>query len=1227
MENKKILDAWIEFLREEDIENAKIDFNEIHSHQFFNISEPEILVNDEPKGISIKIPEQTLAILKKNYPLAEEQATSKEQGLFLMFPLIKSKEKEEDKKQETEFIYPLFLLEITSLQKQIYSNPQYTIDIPIHEGSTLTPLINVFATFLGVDEEEFAENLSFSEQVHRITGKKVDNFQNILKELREFIQANLADSNKTAQLLDHEAAIASIKLHDNLSLMQELKKMKDIDIPSSSPLLNKYMQGVSTYDETRKSPSPAKIWYGSFGKYPLGCGQATILQKLQDSTELLSVQGPPGTGKTTLFLSVIANQIVRRALTNIQGKDENNLMVIVSTTNKAVDNVSERFSADEEYKGMNWLYFIGGSKEKISQQSMTRLENLIDELRTKEYSPEKQSETKAKLLHIVAEFEKERSAYQDLIDKKQQLRLQSLKSSNDDEAKNKFSTVQTSIKELLASLGQVGMNSIGENNLQEQVNQGLEIIKHQLYCFENEILHIKKAQTTLKQIESLRPTELIKDDSVLAWLSGDAAKDLMQRELPSWLGYMFSSNKRKMVKGFIRAHEEELMILQHVPLKLPHLRTLSTFTKRVYALEGWSCLVKYCPHLHINYQQNLSLLNSRLKEQENNVNSLGSKQNQLKSYLHFLVGYQQLQELNAKLDRYPDESFFEYFRINKVLENKALYDLAREYNYQEMLRRKRELIPALEDWKTFLMGYDKDVFKRWVNNVESFATLVSLAYPVITSTLLSIRNLFKFDIKHFHQYKPFYLCLSDESGMIPLHRFPPALFRSKRAVVVGDPKQLEPIVTVAPIAVERLKEKHFGKDDEAFLRYNPASVSAYHRASLCKTGDYRDIGDGILLDEHRRCQPQIAQLFVDIAEYQGMSIKTEPIDSNTRTGKSFQQMGCHPLMFYGAEGQLGQRKNTNIEEVETIELILKKLHEVGFILNKDIGIITPYRNQAQLLKERFAKMLNHVPKKEEKIGTVHSFQGAEFEVILFSPVICNPKHSSAFLNRKPNFMNVAVSRAKLMFITVGNFHKLQLSGGYLKMLCDSVSTDSLILMENNGDQGIQLQKKLDKKESNLFPLYSCEHINYFAKIFEKAQKEIILITPWIRQTDKAKDHPQLQVIKKALQRGVRVILYYGYDRKGTMKDETDDGTPELIQEYKDLLKENMIRLSQGTHEKIIICDQQEAAVGSWNWLSHNYHWLCRKQQSNLMVRRETSVIVQDQKIIQSLLEGIVVRRS
>ncbi|MEO0932983.1 MAG: AAA domain-containing protein, partial [Cyanobacteria bacterium J06641_2] len=73
------------------------------------------------------------------------------------------------------------------------------------------------------------------------------------------------------------------------------------------------------------------------------------------------------------------------------------------------------------------------------------------------------------------------------------------------------------------------------------------------------------------------------------------------------------------------------------------------------------------------------------------------------------------------------------------------------------------------------------------------------------------------------------------------------------------------------------------------------------------------------------------------------------------------------------------------------------------------------------------------------IGTVHTFQGGEKSAIILSTRQCRPSDSLWFINRRPNLLNVAVSRAKELFILIGNLERLEQAGGYSKMLVEHIN--------------------------------------------------------------------------------------------------------------------------------------------------------------------------------------------
>ncbi|MET0107875.1 MAG: AAA domain-containing protein [Candidatus Thiodiazotropha sp.] len=92
---------------------------------------------------------------------------------------------------------------------------------------------------------------------------------------------------------------------------------------------------------------------------------------------------------------------------------------------------------------------------------------------------------------------------------------------------------------------------------------------------------------------------------------------------------------------------------------------------------------------------------------------------------------------------------------------------------------------------------------------------------------------------------------------------------------------------------------------------------------------------------------------------------------------------------------------------------------------KLVGIVTPFKPQAGTVERLLCKEMPDlkIPKKNRSkltVGTVHALQGAEREIVVFSPTYGESFTSGVFYDRTPNMLNVAVSRAKDSFLVFGN---------------------------------------------------------------------------------------------------------------------------------------------------------------------------------------------------------------
>lgn len=253
-------------------------------------------------------------------------------------------------------------------------------------------------------------------------------------------------------------------------------------------------------------------------------------------------------------------------------------------------------------------------------------------------------------------------------------------------------------------------------------------------------------------------------------------------------------------------------------------------------------------------------------------------------------------------------------------------------------------------------------------------------YPVILSTTYSSRNNFKEDFK-------FDYIIMDESSQIDVVTGLLALSSAKYAVVIGDEKQLPNVVP------DIIKEK----TEKIFKEYNIDNGYSYSLNSfLSSIKNIIEEVPKVMLKEHYRCHPKIINFCNKKFYNNELVIMTEDKDEQDVIKVIKTNKGNH------------KRDNTSQRQLDIIKEILPK------IKTNDIGIIAPYNNQVDLIKQNIQDI---------EVSTVHKFQGREKDAIIISTV---DDEISDFV-ADSNILNVAISRAKkeLIFIVTGNNIKNQ----------------------------------------------------------------------------------------------------------------------------------------------------------------------------------------------------------
>lgn len=259
-------------------------------------------------------------------------------------------------------------------------------------------------------------------------------------------------------------------------------------------------------------------------------------------------------------------------------------------------------------------------------------------------------------------------------------------------------------------------------------------------------------------------------------------------------------------------------------------------------------------------------------------------------------------------------------------------------------------------------------------------------YPVIISTCQSISS--SLPRGQLVDY-----LIIDESSMVNVLEGMIALSYARNVVVVGDSKQLPHI---PPANCADLQSS------EEYLDVNKHSILSSLKARFEATGFDNSVPT-TLLREHYRCDPRIIE-FCNRKFYDGqLLVMTKP--SSKTPMRLVQTASGHHCRNFG-----GSYENQREIDVITHD-ILPELQ--GVFASKDVAVISPYRNQANLVSVQ-------IP--EVKADTVHKFQGRSQEAVVLSTILDEAVESEravAFVD-DPNLLNVAVSRAKQLLVVVAN---------------------------------------------------------------------------------------------------------------------------------------------------------------------------------------------------------------
>lgn len=749
---------------------------------------------------------------------------------------------------------------------------------------------------------------------------------------------------------------------------------------------------------------------------------------------IVAVNGPPGTGKTTLLRDIVAGCVLDRALAMARFEDP---ISAFRTTGQKVSAGGNAFlhlySLDESLKGHEVLVASSNNKavENVSKElpsikavgrDLTYFKTVSDRLLAKrsEEGGSADGEQTWGLIAAVLGNALNRGAFQQALwwDDDRSLRLY-LKAAKGDSV----------VREITDESGRVIKREVPaiitaeSPPSPEEARVNWKKVRGRFTKLHTEI------EMELRALESVRQTCLklapARDVVSAASANVESASKIQGTRLNAVAA---AQDLRKSVsQNAADATRREQQALTECPGWLHRLFN----TKRMRKWrEAYAPLALDCKETERRLAETISNLEQSERLLQESTVSVRLAQGRLAEAQAALAALEQFVESHrAKLGtRMVDEAFFQ--------QGHEQWNLASPWLPDELHRKREDLFAtALEMHRAFidvaaqkvshnlgvLMGcmqagaFQEDAKKALLKDLWSTLFLVC---PVVSTTFASVDRMLG-DLPS----NSFGWVLVDEAGQATPQSAVGMLMRARRAIIVGDPLQIPPVVSLPQRLVLEVA-KYFGVSPAIWLAPEASVQTLADQASRWKAEFRGDVGIrevGIPLLVHRRCQEPMFGISNRIA-YDGQMVHAAgrpsagPVAKALGASRWVDVDGTADSKWCPAEGDA------------VVQLLLKLVAEG--VTEPDVYVITPFRIVANELRRRIGdepRLLNGLGVDADdwlrnRVGTIHTFQGKEAEAVI--AVLGAPMAAQQGARRwaasTPNILNVMVSRAKQTLYVVGS---------------------------------------------------------------------------------------------------------------------------------------------------------------------------------------------------------------
>lgn len=709
-------------------------------------------------------------------------------------------------------------------------------------------------------------------------------------------------------------------------------------------------------------------------KFPLTPSQrravhAYLLDSPDDTSQkITAVSGPPGTGKTTLLQSVVATTIVRHALESKPAP----LIVGTSTNNQAVTNIIDSFGkVAEDNSGpldIRWLPQADAPSTSLAGLAAYCPSNAkVQEAKDKGYLVERPNKS-----GVYTEYSDEN--YTELAAKFYQEKFQNfiegvpiLGSTTIEEAPTKLRALLTSIDQERVKL----IQAYSTPTLSQPANKILKL-EARISELDHAVEQEQRLRSKWQELQEKNPAGSVGSDTLAITLNY-TSEDLIPAQ----------TTLVEMVDGYTTRMESYYRELSECYAEVA--RQTSQRNEALRNLAGVDSTL-----------ETLQVLGALTAEDANEIKESAS-----------------LLELDKALD--TTVRYTEFWLAVHIYEAQWLLDVLNE--------------TIIDGNKRFLTD---------ATTMETYWSQVTGLTPMFVMTTYQLPKYFKLFTKDGSQKYDMGridLLIVDEAGQVDTSVGASAFAFPKRAIVVGDVQQLAPVWSIDPTSDQELA-KAAGIPQEEWESMTRKGLTASDHSSIMAAASHagrwsngHEHEPSLFLSEHFRCHTDIIEYCNELL-YKG---RLEPQLDNKKY--KLKEVVKNPFMFVlfpeSRDTKRGSSRINSVEAQAITKWIIENfdyfadIYEPGWRDTPDrlpseiIGVVTPFAAQTKEITKYLYKAGGEKLAKSITVGTAHRLQGAERPIILFSSVYGDESQSASFVDATLELMNVAVSRAKDLFIVFG----------------------------------------------------------------------------------------------------------------------------------------------------------------------------------------------------------------